>query len=441
MKQFHFTKITSFIVLIFILPSCGEDEDPVVDETSYTVSIDGNSEAAEGDNTGFKVTLNPANDSGNDLTISYVVSGSASSNMDYEALNGTASLIDGESEVSVPIIIIDDSEKEDDETIIITLSPTGLASNVSLGSSLSLTITITDNDDNSSGSCANDNSISNQNVACDLSPNIENTYDDNTVNQNGLREIVTNGVPNHHYANQLSGQGVTLSTSTKTYFIAGDPAKSATTTSITNDQNRPNYRFGIAKNGVPLDPAPAEPFIFENTNTGEYNWDWVFEPTNNAESVGLDCAFAHVQPDGTYHYHGNMIEYANTLLAGLGDGSATPSEAIQIGWAADGFPVYYKYAPTANGNEIEQLASGYALKQGERPGDGVTEPCGEYNGKYTNDYEWSASNGDLDECNGIDRSVTIENETYEYFYVITEEFPVIPRCLVGTPDNTFKLGM
>ncbi|WP_425392984.1 YHYH protein [Ekhidna sp.] len=441
MKHSPFTKIITLLTLLFITQSCGEDEDPVIDETAYTVSIEGNTAASEGDNTGFKVKLSPANESGNNLTIGYSVSGTASSNMDYETLSGSVSISDGESEASVPIIILDDNEEEDDETIIITVSSTGLASNVSLGSSSSLTITITDNDDNSSSSCANDNSTSNQHVACDLSPNIENSYDDNTVNQNGLREIVTNGVPNHDYANQLSGQGVTLSTSTKTYFVANDPAKASTTTSITNDQNRPNYRFGIARNGVPLDPAPAEPFIFENTNTGEYNWDWVFEPTNNAETVGLDCAFAHVQPDGTYHYHGNMIEYANTILAGLGDGNTTPSEAIQIGWAADGFPVYYKYAPTANGNGIEKLTSGYSLKPGERPGDGVNEPCGEYNGKYTKDYEWSASNGDLDECNGIDRSVTIGNETYEYFYVITEEFPVIPRCLVGTPDNTFKLGI
>ncbi len=297
-----------------------------------------------------------------------------------------------------------------------------------------------------SADCTNDNSISNQNVACDLTPETSNTYDDNTINMDGKREIVTNGVPTHDYANQLSGQGVQLSTSTKTYYVAADPSKSASSTSITNDQNRPNYRFGIAKNGVPLDPAPAEPFIFEvnnpgGPNDGEYNWDWVFEPTNNATSVGLDCAFAHVQPDGTYHYHGNMIEYANELLDGLGDGTATPSEPIQIGWAADGFPVYYKYAPTTGGSGVEQLSSGYALKSGDRPGDGITEPCGEYNGKYTNDYEWSASNGDLDECNGIDRSVTIGAETYEYFYIITEEFPVIPRCLVGTPDNSFKLGM
>ena len=59
-------------------------------------------------------------------------------------------------------------------------------------------------------------------------------------------------------------------------------------------------------------PAPATPFIFENTQTGEFNWDWVFEPTNtqgdDRSLVALDCASAHTGPQG-YHYHGNMFEY------------------------------------------------------------------------------------------------------------------------------------
>ncbi|NQZ75338.1 MAG: YHYH protein, partial [Ekhidna sp.] len=50
--------------------------------------------------------------------------------------------------------------------------------------------------------------------------------------------------------------------------------------------------------------------------------------------------------------------------------------------------------------------------------------------------------GDLDECNGIERSITLttasgQTETFNYFYVITEEFPVIGRCLSGTPDQDF----
>ena len=107
---------------------------------------------------------------------------------------------------------------------------------------------------------------------------------------------------------------------------------------------------------------------------------------------------------------------------------------------ADGFPIVYKYGPDANGT-FKKLTSSYVLKTGERPGDGIEEPCGEYNGKYTNDYEYSQGTGDLDECNGIAQSITIGNETFNYFYVVTDEFPVISRCISGTPGQDFRKGM
>jgi len=67
-------------------------------------------------------------------------------------------------------------------------------------------------------------------------------------------------------------------------------------TSILNANNRSNYFYGVALNGVLLAPAPALPFVFENLNTNEYIWNWVFEPINvpgqGAGFVGLDCASA-----------------------------------------------------------------------------------------------------------------------------------------------------
>ena len=85
--------------------------------------------------------------------------------------------------------------------------------------------------------------------------------------------------------------------------------------------------------------------------------------------------------------------------------------------------------------------SSYKLKDGERPGDGISEPCGLYTGKYTNDYEYQSGLGDLDECNGIASSINLETangtETFEYFYVVTSTFPQLPRCFVGTRNNSF----
>lgn len=282
--------------------------------------------------------------------------------------------------------------------------------------------------------CDNDNSISTEDNSCSITSNIANQYSESIAND--IRSITTNGIPSHTIT--VSGGANSLNSNTKIYEVDATPTLASTSTSVTNN-GRPRYRFGLGVNGVPFDPAPAEPFIFTNSSTGEYNWDWVFEVTNNKHVTGVDCNNAHVQPDGTYHYHGDQVGLADELLSGLGQGTSVPTEPMQIAWAADGFPVFYKYAPDGTGG-IAELQSSYALKSGDRPGDGIEEPCGSYNGKYTNDYEYVPGGGDLDECNGISRSVTINGETFSYFYVITDAFPVIPRCISGTPSDDFRLG-
>ena len=100
------------------------------------------------------------------------------------------------------------------------------------------------------------------------------------------------------------------------------PSLANSSTRIVTESFAPAYDFGIALNGVPLDPTPETPFIFE-TLAGEYNWDWVFEPDNNRTDVGFDCNTAHCQPDmqastGLIHYHGDMYVYADDLLSGWG---------------------------------------------------------------------------------------------------------------------------
>lgn len=403
---------------------------------AYTVTVVGPPTVSEADGmTNFKVTLSATN-AGSAITINYTISGTATAGVDYTAPSGSVMINTSEIEKVVDIPIIDDSEVESNETIIITLSSTGLPSDVSLGSPDTKTITITDDD--TDATCPNDNSTDQDNRTCTLGPDT-NTYDDTTVNGGGDREIVTNGIPTHEYGNQIPMIVSNLDNSTKTYYVDNTPTKAGAITSITFDDGTPKWKFGVAKNGVAIDPAPAEPFIFENTNTGEYNWDWVMEPNNNMNDVGLDCAIAHVQPDGLYHYHGDFALFAEQLSSGISTGTA-PTDPVQVGWAADGFPILYYYGPNAGGSAMVKLTSSYQLKSGQRPGDGVSEPCGEYNGKYTNDYEYVSGAGDLDECNGIERNVTLSTGTYSYFYVITAEFPVISRCLVGTPNDAFKIG-
>ncbi|MEM6317286.1 MAG: YHYH protein [Bacteroidota bacterium] len=283
--------------------------------------------------------------------------------------------------------------------------------------------------------CNNDNSVSTTNIGCCDRPQFPNAYFESVVGE--VRTIRSNSYPNHDFC-YATGR-----VPAPTYYqfeVDVTPEKAASTSPVVSGNGRPFRYFGIALNGVIMAPAPAEPFIFENTNTGEFNWDWVFEPTNNQGSgqgqVSLDCASAHTGPQG-YHYHGNMFSYVETLQAGISTTNTPPAQPLQIGWAADGFPILYRFGPDRNG-VMKLLQPSYQLKSGERPGDGISEPCGPYNGKYTRDYEYIVGVGDLDACNGIDGNINIGGQTYTYFYVVTDAFPQISRCLTGTPSETFS---
>ncbi|MEM9052009.1 MAG: YHYH protein, partial [Bacteroidota bacterium] len=125
----------------------------------------------------------------------------------------------------------------------------------------------------------------------------------------------------------------------------------------------------------------------------------------------------------------------------LDDLNAPSNQMTLIGYAADGFPIYYKYAYSiANdaNSTVEEMMSGYQLKSGSRPGDGVEAPCGDYNGVYSNDYEYVGGNAQLDEANGR-TGVTPEFPGGTYYYVITEDFPIIPRMFRGTPSADFEI--
>ncbi|MEO1254173.1 MAG: YHYH protein [Bacteroidota bacterium] len=342
---------------------------------------------------------------------------------------------------------------------VVTVSISGATLTLSEAGVGNATVTVTASD-GKGGSISDEFNVSIQEedaVTCDYTvfedrdacDNDAGTLDYTETVSGSTRNVRGSGIPNHDYGNQFQdfpdmdpNSDIEVTDQNYNFNFTANPQLATSQTSILNtNTGRPEIEYGVAVNAVPIDPAPAEPFIFENPNTGEYNWDWVFEPNNNKKAVGLDCAVAHVQPDGAYHYHGDMAPLADFVSPGISCGVA-PTSPAQIGWAADGYPIIYRYGPTASGDGIELLEPSYRLKSGSRPGDGVTEPDGTYDGQYTNDYEYVDGLGDLDECNGIERSITIttnagSSETFDYFYVITEDFPIIGRCLSGTPDDDF----
>ena len=112
---------------------------------------------------------------------------------------------------------------------------------------------------------------------------------------------------------------------------------------------------------------------------------------------------------------------------------------ILLGWAADGFPIYGPMAHAdamAPKSNLRVMKPSYRLKQGQRPG-GSVGPGGNYNGDYTEDFEFVDGSGDLDEANGR-RGVTPEYPSGTYYYVATGDFPFLPRMFKGTPDPSFS---
>ncbi len=251
-----------------------------------------------------------------------------------------------------------------------------------------------------------------------------------------VQTIYTNNLPNHSYGTWPSNNPVDAQE--LTFHMCAFPQKADSYTSIYDGGDfmggcSPYIEFGVGTNGIRMAPYGARWFV--NPNTQEENRDW------NVEALvlfNMDFNNSHSNSGGQYHYHGIPYSY---FLDSLGiDGS---EHSPIVGYAADGFPIYYKYAyedATNPNSGIEAFSSGYSLKSGNRPGDGITAPDGPYDGLYVEDYEFTQSNGPLDACNGR-FGVTPDFPEGSYYYVMTDNWPYIPRCFYGTViDNTFRIG-
>lgn len=179
--------------------------------------------------------------------------------------------------------------------------------------------------------------------------------------------------------------------------------------------------FGIAVDGVLFDPLAAE-FWNNDRSSG-----WQYYALGGGINLGMDRNHAHVQPNGTYHYHG----IPDGLLASINPRQHSPL----VGWAGDGFPIYVTYAyadPASAKSPVRAMTSSYRLKSGTRP----SGPGGTYNGWFNEDYEYVAGSGDLDQANGR-YGVTPEYPKGTYYYVLTEAFPSIPNMFAGALAASF----
>ena len=229
------------------------------------------------------------------------------------------------------------------------------------------------------------------------------------VRSNGIPNHETGTFPNRNNPNRISAQN-------HSFKFPLNPKMASRVTPLGM------WPFGVAVNGVPMDPYAAE-YWNRDPNSG-----WQYEAMGGGVDLGVDDSSAHVQPTGTYHYHG--IPYA--LIRKLG-GTYKPT---RVGFAADGFPIYNQYCtedPNNTDSPAKKIYASYTLKTGQRSGG----PGGRHTGEFTQDYQYRPGLGDLDECNGH-VGKTVEYPAGTYHYHLTETFPNIPRMFRGTPDDSFK---
>ena len=250
-----------------------------------------------------------------------------------------------------------------------------------------------------------------------------------------VRKCYTNNIPDHEFGpfggmNMIAGQDFE-------YSMCLYPELTTTATEITEDPTSQGCGggtiFGVSIQGVNYSPFAR--LYWVNPNTQEENLDWHIEADF---TLNMDLNGGHVNNVSRYHYHNIPTDYFDNDLNI--DGS---SHSPLLGYAADGFPIYYKYLysdPNDGTSLISAFNSSFQLISGSRPGDGVTAPNGIYDGNYVEDYEYLNALSELDECGGR-FGVTPEYPEGTYYYVLTDNWPYIPRCLKGMfVDNSFKIG-
>ena len=248
-----------------------------------------------------------------------------------------------------------------------------------------------------------------------------------------VRRIRANGIPNHDVG-PFPGMGNpnTISPQVYNYAVPVTPAGAGAMSKV----------FGVTLSGALLDPGTAETWnnnrawnyeaLRYGTAPAYFSGSTATDTTRHPTTLGVDCNFAHVQPDGAYHYHG--------IPTGLMPASAA---LTFVGWAGDGYPIFARWdrsVPTDASSPLTEMRASYRLRSGTRPS-GTAGPGGTYDGTFGQDWEYAAGLGDLDECNGRTGIVTFDGRTEStYHYVLTHTWPYIPRCFHAAPDASFRAG-
>ena len=171
---------------------------------------------------------------------------------------------------------------------------------------------------------------------------------------------------------------------------------------------------GVSVQGIKFDAGTAQRARCEN------DIEYRVEAVQNLIPFGIDAHNAHVQNDGTYHYHNIPVSEIE------GD------ELQHVGFALDGFLIYY--------SPKNEYPSSYQLRTEDRAGVNCTYSEPDFpeitfdktpDGTFQQDYDYIKGSGALDKCNGV-----VINGEYAYF--VTDDYPHIPRCLNGQYEGKAK---
>ncbi|MCP4501879.1 MAG: YHYH protein [Deltaproteobacteria bacterium] len=242
-------------------------------------------------------------------------------------------------------------------------------------------------------------------------------------------DFSSNGIPNHDFNDGNSSFPNPVGAVEQDFSVPLNPSDSTEPTPVSL-----GFKSAILLNGGIIDVLPAacwgvgnEPLGQEKIGCFTDGYAWRYDPMFPANDFGTDSHNAHSQPpDGKYHYHGNP----RALFDEMDPAVASPV----IGFAPDGYPLFGSFIDD-NGT-VREVQSSYELRGGMRSLDdlegGLQEgaaPGGNYDGTFRDDFVYTEDLGDLDACNGM-----MVNGQYGYY--ITNAFPWVPNCFMGTPDSS-----
>lgn len=238
------------------------------------------------------------------------------------------------------------------------------------------------------------------------------------------RELTANGIPDHavgDFPNPANPNTITEQSVAASYTL--EPVQTDAATAL----GGPRGVIAYVLNGIKVDAGTGGTCddSGDTCSLGGNVGSWTIEALGqDSFDFGTDDNNAHVQPGGVYHYHG----IPEGFVSKRGGSSATMT---LIGWAADGFPIYARFGYSdANdaGSELRAMTGSYqfvATVSASRPSV-ETYPLG----TFSQDYEYVAGSGDLDECNGRE-GVTPEFPEGIYHYYATDSYPFFQRCVKG----------